>query len=54
MKKIYLLLAVLTSTGLVHAGENPFKPEPKLKDAKVSSSEYRDWETVCEIGRAHV
>ena len=37
MKKIYLLLAVLTSTGLVHAGENPFKPEPKLKDAKVST-----------------
>ena len=31
------MLAVLTSTGLVHAGENPFKPEPKLKDAKVSS-----------------
>ena len=37
MKRIYLLLAVLTSTGLVHAEENPFKPEPKLKDAKVSS-----------------
>ena len=37
MKKIYLLLAVLTCTGLVHAEENPFKPEPKLKDAKVST-----------------
>ena len=31
------MLAVLTSTGLVHAEENPFKPQPKLKDAKVSS-----------------
>ncbi|ENW78780.1 hypothetical protein F909_03742 [Acinetobacter sp. ANC 3929] len=37
MRKICLLLSVLTFTGLTHADENPFKPEPKLKDANVST-----------------
>ncbi|KXO73506.1 hypothetical protein HWI77_12180 [Acinetobacter venetianus] len=37
MRKLYLLLAVLTCNGLVHADENPYMPEPKLKDANVST-----------------
>ena len=34
MKKSYLLLAVLAFNGVVHAEENPYMPEAKLKGAK--------------------
>lgn len=34
MKKFYLLLAVLAFNGVVHAEENPYMPEAKLKGAK--------------------
>ncbi|RLZ08901.1 hypothetical protein EAH57_07720 [Acinetobacter sp. 2JN-4] len=37
MRKIYLLLAVLASNGLAHAGEKAYLPEAKLTGANVST-----------------
>ena len=37
MRKFCLLLAVLACNGMLHAEENPFKPEPKLQGANVST-----------------
>ena len=37
MKKLYLLLAVMSLNTVAYADENPYLPEPKLKDAKVST-----------------
>lgn len=37
MKKIYLLLAVLTCAGTANANENLYLPKAKLKDAAVST-----------------
>lgn len=37
MKKLYLLLAVMSLNTVAYADENPYLPEPKLKEAKVST-----------------
>ena len=37
MKTRYMLLAALVCNGLAHADDNPYLPEPKLKDARVST-----------------
>ena len=37
MKKLYLLLAVMSLNTVAYADENPYLPESKLKDAKVST-----------------
>jgi hypothetical protein len=37
MKKICLLLTVLAANSIIHAEENPYLPEAKLQDAKVST-----------------
>ena len=37
MKKLYLLLAVMSLNTVAYADENPYLPEPKLKEAKDST-----------------